>query len=84
MAGLNRAFAQKHLLAVYREHAGNNLRVLVMDNFTAHTNMTFAVIAIWYLLYNGMAASGTKIHEKLRKLTPRSIMHKCLKRSKNN
>ena len=84
MAGLDRAFAQKHLLAVYREYTGDNLWVLVMDNLTGYTDMSLAIITLWYLLYNGITASGTKIHEKLRKLCQASIMHKCLKPSKNN
>ena len=46
--------------------------------------MAFAVITLWYLFYNGIAASGTKIHEKLRKLSQPSIMHKCLKPLKND
>jgi hypothetical protein len=84
MARFNRAFAQQHLIAVDGQYAGNNLGILIMDNLTGHTDMTFPIVTLRYLFYNGIAASGTKIHEKLRKYSQPSIMHKCLKRSKIN
>jgi uncharacterized protein (DUF2164 family) len=55
-----------------------------MDKTTGSADMALPIVTLGYFFYNGIAANGTKIHEKLRKLTEPSIMHKCLKQSKTS